>query len=257
MDIIIRANAQEVGKAAAAVIAPFVQQGKTLGLATGSSPLSTYKELIRLYEAGELSFKNIQAFLLDEYVGLDRDDDNSYFKTIRNEFTALVDFEDANVHSPDSTDPDPYHAVAEYEAKIIDAGVAIQLLGVGVNGHIGFNEPTSSLQGPTKVQALHPQTIKDNARFFDTIEEVPTHAMTQGLGTIMSAENIVLVATGASKAAAIAGIVEGPLTAMCPGSVLQFHPNVTIVVDEAAAAELQHTDYYRGLEENHLLPRLN
>lgn len=249
MDIIIRANAQEVGKAAAAVIAPFVQQGKTLGLATGSSPLSTYKELIRLYEAGELSFKNIQAFLLDEYVGLDRDDDNSYFKTIRNEFTALVDFEDANVHSPDSTDPDPYHAVAEYEAKIIDAGVAIQLLGVGVNGHIGFNEPTSALQGPTKVQALHPQTIKDNARFFnDCLEDVPTHAMTQGLGTITRAENIIMVATGEAKTDAIHRIVEGPLTALCPGSVLQLHANVTLVVDEAAASRLEHADYYRTME---------
>ena len=252
MDIIIRANAQEVGEAAAGVIAPFVQQGRTIGLATGSSPLSTYRELIRLHEAGELSFKNIQAFLLDEYVGLDREDDNSYFKTIRNEFTSHVDFEDSNVHSPDSTDPDPYHAAATYEDKITASGVAIQLLGVGVNGHIGFNEPTSSLQGPTKVQALHPQTIKDNARFFNTIEEVPTHAMTQGLGTITRAENIVLVATGESKAEAIWGIVEGPLTAMCPGSVLQMHPTVTIVVDEAAASKLEHTEYYRRTERNRL-----
>ncbi len=249
MDIIIRANAQEVGEAAAQVIAPFVREGKTIGLATGSSPLTTYKELIRLYEEGELSFSNIQAFLLDEYVGLDREDDNSYFKTIRNEFTSHVDFKDSNVHSPDSTDPDPYHAAALYEEKITASGVAIQLLGVGVNGHIGFNEPTSALQGPTKVQALHPQTIKDNARFFNgAIEEVPTHAMTQGLGTITRAENIVLVATGDTKADAVWGIVEGPLTAMCPGSVLQLHPNVTIVVDEAAASRLENVEYYRTME---------
>lgn len=157
---------------------------------------------------------------------------------------------DANVHSPDSTDPDPYHAAALYEQKIIDTGVAIQLLGVGVNGHIGFNEPTSALQGPTKVQALHPQTIKDNARFFnDCLEDVPTHAMTQGLGTITRAENIVLVATGDTKADAVWGIVEGPLTAMCPGSILQMHNNATIIVDEAAASKLENADHYRLMEQ--------
>lgn len=250
MDIIIRADAQEVGKEAAAVMAPFIKQGRTIGLATGSSPLTTYRELIRMYESGELTFKTIQAFLLDEYVGLARDDKNSYFRTIRDEFTAHVDFVDANVHSPDSTDPDPYHAAALYEQKIIDTGVAIQLLGVGVNGHIGFNEPTSALQGPTKVQALHPQTIKDNARFFnDCLEDVPTHAMTQGLGTITRAENIIMVATGEAKADAIHRIVEGPLTALCPGSVLQLHANVTLVVDEAAASRLEHADYYRTMEQ--------
>lgn len=257
MDIFIRANAQEVGETAAGIIAPFVKQGRTIGLATGSSPLTTYKELIRLYEDGELSFRTIQAFLLDEYVGLSREDANSYFKTIRNEFTAHVDFVDSNVHSPDSTDPDPYHAAALYEEKISASGVAIQLLGVGVNGHIGFNEPTSALQGPTKVQALHPQTIKDNARFFNSLEEVPTHAMTQGLGTITRAENIVLVATGMAKADAIWGIAEGPLTAMCPGSVLQLHPNVTIVVDEAAASRLEHADYYRTMEAIRPVPQID
>lgn len=252
MDIFIRANAQEVGETAAGIIAPFVRAGRTIGLATGSSPVTTYQELIRMYEAGELSFKDVHAFLLDEYVGLSREDSNSYFKTIRTEFTSHVDFIDSNVHSPDSTDPNPHHAAEVYEEEVSAAGVAIQLLGVGVNGHIGFNEPTSALQGPAKVQALHPQTIRDNARFFSSPEEVPTHAVTQGLGTITRAENIVLVATGVGKADAIWGIVEGPLTAMCPGSVLQLHPNVSIVIDEAAASRLEHADYYRTMEASRL-----
>ncbi|BAU96990.1 glucosamine-6-phosphate isomerase [Corynebacterium suranareeae] len=249
MDIIIRKDAQEVGKEAAKLIAPFANNGGTLGLATGSSPLSTYKELIRMYEAGEVSFKECKAFLLDEYVGLTRDDDNSYFKTIRKEFTDHIDIVDERVFSPDGANPDPHAAAAEYEALLAAESVAVQLLGIGGNGHIAFNEPTSSLTGLTKVQALHPKTVEDNARFFNTIDEVPTHALTQGLGTVSRAQNIVLVATGEGKAEAIRGTVEGPVTSSCPGSILQMHNNATIIVDEAAASKLENADYYRLMEQ--------
>ncbi|ANE04831.1 glucosamine-6-phosphate deaminase [Corynebacterium crudilactis] len=249
MDIIIRKDAQEVGKAAAALVAPFANKGGTLGLATGSSPLSTYKELIRLYEAGEVSFKECQAFLLDEYVGLTRDDENSYFKTIRNEFTDHIDILDDQVFSPDGANPDPHAAAEEYEAMLAAQSVAVQILGIGGNGHIAFNEPTSSLSGLTKVQALHPKTVEDNARFFSSIEEVPTHALTQGLGTLSRAQNIVLVASGEGKAEAIRGTVEGPVSASCPGSILQMHNNVTIVIDEAAASKLENAEYYRLMEQ--------
>lgn len=249
MDIIICKDEQEVGKAAAALIAPFATKGGTLGLATGSSPLSTYQELIRMYEAGEVSFKNCKAFLLDEYVGLTRDNENSYFKTIRKEFTDHIDIVDEEVYSPDGANPDPYAAAEEYEAKLAAESVDVQILGIGGNGHIAFNEPTSSLSGLTKVQALHPKTVEDNARFFNTIEEVPTHALTQGLGTLSRAQNIVLVATGEGKADAIRGTVEGPVTASCPGSILQMHNNATIIIDEAAASKLENADHYRLMEQ--------
>lgn len=249
MDVIIRKDAEEVGKAAAALIVPFVNKGGTLGLATGSSPVSTYKELIRLYEAGEVTFKDCKAFLLDEYVGLTRDDENSYFKTIRNEFTDHIDIADEKVYSPDGMNPNPHLAAEEYEALLAAETIAVQLLGIGSNGHIAFNEPMSSLTGLTKVQALHPKTVEDNARFFDSIEDVPTHSLTQGLGTLSRAKNIVMVAIGESKAAAIRGTIEGPVTASCPGSILQMHNNVTIVVDEAAASKLEDPDYYRMMEK--------
>jgi glucosamine-6-phosphate deaminase len=217
-----------------------------LGLATGSSPLPVYDELARRHGEGRLSFAATTAFLLDEYVGLPPDHEQSYRAVIEREFTARVDFDRHRVHGPDGQAADLPAACAGYEAAIAAAGgVDLQLLGVGGDGHIGFNEPGSSLASRTRLKTLTAQTRVDNARFFDSIDDVPRHVLTQGVGTILDARHLVLVATGEAKADAVAKTVEGPVTAFFPASALQLHPHASVVVDEAAASRLELADYYR------------
>jgi glucosamine-6-phosphate deaminase len=247
MEVVIGQTEQACGVTAADIIADAVATGaKTLGLATGSSPLSVYRELIRRYQQEGLRFADLQAFLLDEYVGLPPSHPQSYAHVIREEFTGHIDIDSERVHSPNGVAGDIFRAAEEYDALITDAGpVDVQILGIGGNGHIGFNEPGSSLGSRTRVKTLTEQTRHDNARFFASIAEVPRHVITQGLGTISAARHLVLIATGSRKAAAVAAAVEGPLTASCPASVLQLHPHVTVVVDDAAAAQLKNADFYR------------
>jgi glucosamine-6-phosphate deaminase len=222
-----------------------------LGVATGSSPVQTFAELARLVDAGELDLSEASAFALDEYVGIPEGHPESYHEIIRKTVTEPMHLDPARVHVPDGFAVDVAAACVEYEEAIrAVGGVDIQFLGVGSNGHIGFNEPTSSLSSRTRIKTLAARTLEDNARFFASVDEVPRHCLTQGLGTIMDARHVILVATGASKAHAIAQVVEGPVTAMYPGSVLQFHPHATIVVDEDAAAELTLADYYRQTYAN-------
>ena len=162
-----------------------------------------------------------------------------YYATIRRELTSHVDIPDADVHSLDGTAQDPQAAAAAYERAIAEAGgVDNQILGIGTNGHIAFNEPGSPLDSRTRVIDLHPQTIADNARFFDSEAEVPRRALTQGIGTIMEAKRIVLIATGENKADAVRALIQGPVTEDCPASALQRHPHVTVILDEAAARKL-------------------
>jgi glucosamine-6-phosphate deaminase len=247
MEVVIRNHEQQCGATAADIIADAITSGAaTLGLATGSSPLSVYRELIRRHRKEGLSFAGAQAFLLDEYVGLPPSHPQSYAHVIRAEFTDHIDIASERVHSPNGVADDIFAAAEEYDALIRDSGpVDVQLLGIGGNGHIGFNEPGSSLRSRTRVKTLTEQTRRDNARFFAGIDEVPRHVITQGLGTICDARHLVLIATGGHKAEAIAAAVEGPLTASCPASVLQLHPHVTVVVDEAAAGQLKNADFYR------------
>jgi glucosamine-6-phosphate deaminase len=255
MEVVLLPTPEDCGRVVADIVAATVTGGNrpTLGLATGSSPLMAYQELIRRHRDDGLSFAGVQTFNLDEYVGLPADHPESYGSVIRREFTSHVDISDDDVHGPDGAHADPLVAAREYEQRLRDGGaVAVQLLGIGANGHIGFNEPGSSLSSVTRVKTLTAQTRKDNARFFDRPEDVPHHVITQGLGTISRALHLVLTATGAGKAAAIAAAVEGPVTASCPGSVLQLHPHATVVVDEAAGAELERADYYRYTLEHKL-----
>jgi glucosamine-6-phosphate deaminase len=247
MEVVIRQHEQQCGVTAADIFADAVVSGATtLGLATGSSPISVYRELIRRHRQTGLSFAAVQAFLLDEYVGLPPSHPQSYAHVIRAEFTDHVDIDSGRVHSPNGVADDVFVAATKYDALIGDVGpVDVQLLGIGGNGHIGFNEPGSSLGSRTRVKTLTEQTRRDNARFFTSADEVPRHVITQGLGTICDARHLVLIATGNHKAEAVAAAVEGPLTASCPASVLQLHPHVTVVVDEAAAAHLKNTDFYR------------
>jgi glucosamine-6-phosphate deaminase len=247
MEIVIRQDELGCGNTVADVIDQTVRSGATtIGLATGSSPLSVYRELIRRHRDAGLTFAGVQAFLLDEYVGLPPSHPQSYAHVIRAEFTDHIDIDSARVHGPNGIADDIFTAAEHYDELIKQSGpVDVQLLGIGANGHIGFNEPGSSLGSRTRVKTLTEQTRHDNARFFSSIDEVPRHVITQGLGTISSARHLVLIATGAHKAQAVAAAVEGPITASCPASVLQLHPHVTVVIDEAAAAQLANADFYR------------
>lgn len=252
MEIVILGGSRQIGRLAADAIEHLVRRkpDAVLGLATGSSPLPVYDELAARHERG-LDFSRASAFALDEYVGLPAGHPESYREVIRREFTDRVNISPENVHGPDGTATDIPAACESYEQAIAAAGgVDLQLLGVGTDGHIGFNEPGSSFASRTRIKSLIEQTRRDNARFFTSLAEVPHHVITQGLGTIMAARHVVLLATGAQKAQAVRDFVEGPVAAICPASVLQFHPHATVLLDEAAASALKLADFYRHTYEN-------
>lgn len=253
MQVVITESPTRVGALGAAMIAGLVGADPTavLGLATGSSPLATYAELARRVREDGLDFSRVQAFALDEYVGLDHDHPESYHSVLRREVAEPLGLPFTQIHLPDGMAADIPAACAEYESRIAEAGpVALQLLGIGANGHIGFNEPTSSFASRTRIKTLAPATRADNARFFASADEVPTHCLTQGLGTILSARRLLLVAHGERKADAVAAMIEGPVSSMCPGSALQLHPDATVVLDEDAAGALRLRDYYRYTDAN-------
>lgn len=252
MELVITNDAERAGVLAGTILADHVRNGaRTIGLATGSSPLGAYRELIRRHRDEGLSFAGVQAFLLDEYIGLPAGHPQSYARFIRDEFTAQVDFDDDCVHSPDGNASDIPAAARAYDDAIAESGpIEVQILGIGANGHIGFNEPGSSLRSRTRVKTLTPRTRADNARFFNTPEEVPKHVLTQGLGTISDAKHLVMIATGEAKAAAVATAAEGPVSAACPASILQMHPHVTVIIDEDAATGLREREYYRFVHAN-------
>lgn len=247
MEIIILPTPAEVGRVAAAKIASVVAKkpSAVIGVATGSSPQGIYADLKRRVDAGEISFAEARAFALDEYVGIPLEHPESYASVIQRDVIEPLGFEPSRVRVPDGRASDLEFAAKEYDAAIRAAGgVDVQILGIGANGHIGFNEPTSSFASRTRIKTLAPSTREANARFFDNLDQVPTHCMTQGLGTILDARELVLVAQGSSKADAVAAAVEGPLSSFVPGSALQLHEHATVVVDEEAAAGLMLADYY-------------
>jgi glucosamine-6-phosphate deaminase len=252
MEIVILPDGTAVGEAAAARIADVVRRKPeaVLGFSTGSSPLGTYTALAALVRRGEVDLSRARGFALDEYVGLPPGSPQSYAATIARDATEPLGLDPARVRVPPGGASDVDAACAEYEQAMRDAGgVDVQLLGLGRNGHIGFNEPTSSFASRTRIKTLAPRTRQDNARFFDgDLDAVPLHCVTQGLGTILEARRLLLVAQGEAKAAAVAAVVEGPLSAMVPGSALQLHPAATVLLDEAAASKLHLADYYRFTE---------
>jgi glucosamine-6-phosphate deaminase len=247
MEVVPLASPAEVGAIAADTIEALVRRvpEAVLGLATGSSPLPAYQELIRRHRDGSApSYDGVRCFTLDEYVGLPVGHPESYRETIFRELTDGLGIARDKVASPDASDPE--HAGPRYEEAILAAGgVDVQVLGIGADGHLAFNEPGSSLASATRMKTLTDQTRRDNARFFGSVDEVPRHVLTQGLGTILRARHLLLIATGAGKAAAVAAAVEGPLSASCPASVLQLHPHATVLADEAAASALERLDHYR------------
>jgi glucosamine-6-phosphate deaminase len=249
MEVVILPDTNAIGSLAADAIAALLQRKPTavLGLATGSSPLAIYDELAARCDAGLVSFRAARGFTLDEYVGLPAEHPERYRTVIDAVFVSRVDFGPDAVQGPDGAAADIPGACAAYEHAIRDAGgVDLQILGIGTDGHIAFNEPGSSLASRTRIKTLTRQTRIDNARFFgDDVESVPTHCLTQGLATIMEARHVILVATGRSKAEAVHHLVEGGVSALWPATILQHHPHVTVLLDDAAARRLQLVDYYR------------
>ena len=220
-----------------------------LGLATGATPLLLYKKLVEAYRLGGLSFAEVSTFNLDEYVGLPPAHAASYHYYMRQHLFDLIDIKLANTHLPDGMATDLFQSCDTYEAAIQHVGgIDLQLLGIGANGHIGFNEPSSSLASRTRIKTLTAGTMAANVACFDGQAVQPDLAITMGIGTILEARQIVLLATGIGKAAAVASMVEGPVSASCPASILQMHPNVTVVIDKAAAEQLGNIEFYRHIE---------
>lgn len=253
MEVVILPGSKAIASLAADAIEALLRRkpDAVLGLATGSSPLPVYTELAARHRRDGLDFSQARGFALDEYVGLPSGHPASYREVIRREFTEQVNISPENVHGPDGAAADIPAACQAYEDAIhLAGGVDLQLLGIGTDGHIGFNEPGSSLASRTRIKTLVEQTRRDNARFFENLAEVPHHVLTQGLGTILDARHVILLATGAQKAQAVRDLVEGPVAAICAASVLQLHPHATILVDEAAASSLRLADYYRHSYDN-------
>lgn len=233
-------NYDDMSKVAANIIAAEIitKPNGVMGFATGSTPEGTYKELVKMYKEGLISFENITTFNLDEYVGITRDNDQSYYYFMHDNLFNHVDIKESRVNIP-NTQGDLEYECRNYEERIKNAGgVDLQLLGIGNNGHIGFNEPSDEFVENTNIVNLQERTIQANARFFESIEDVPTQAVTMGIGTIMRAKKVVLVASGKGKADIIEKIVKGKITPMVPASILRLHPDCTIVVDKDAASLL-------------------
>ncbi|MFI9381388.1 glucosamine-6-phosphate deaminase [Kutzneria sp. NPDC052558] len=248
MEIVIVPDAAAQGELAAGAIAALVggKPEALIGVATGSTPLPVYEALQRRREAG-LDLSRARICQLDEYVGLPAGHPESYREVVRREVLDRLGISDDRFMGPDGSAQDVVAACAAYERTLKEAGgVDLQLLGIGTDGHIGFNEPISSFASRTRVKTLTEQTRVDNARFFDSLDDVPQHVLTQGIGTILEARHLILLATGESKAEAVALAVEGPLAAIVPASVLQLHPHATVILDEAAAGRLKLADYYRS-----------
>ena len=254
MEVVIAGSAREVAVLAADAFERVLSTADqpVLGLASGRSPLPTYRELIERCRGGLVSFARTRLFLLDEYVGLDPGHPQSFQSFIRRELINHVDAPEGALVVPESTSADFATAVEAYERRIVEAGgIDLQLLGIGRNGHIGFNEPLSSLGSRTRVTTLARSTREANADSFDDDpDNVPRTGISQGVGTILEARHVVLIATGEVKSGPVAKAVEGPVTAMLPASALQLHPHVTVILDEAASRQLEHADYYRETHRN-------
>ena len=239
MRLIVCDNQQEIANVGADMIAEVVVANPTavLGLATGSTPVPMYQELIRRYEAGKLDFSSVHSVNLDEYYPLAPDNDQSYRYFMNHQLFDHINIDKNNTNVPDGLAADPAAACKAYEGIIRDlGGIDIQVLGIGGNGHIGFNEPAEALDPLTHLTDLTEDTIKANSRFFESEADVPRYALTMGIGTILSARRIMLIATGEAKAKAIATVLSGKLTTSCPASMLSLHNDVTVICDRAAVS---------------------
>lgn len=250
-EVVIVEDAAAAGALVAAEIVRLitVRPRAVLGLATGSTPVPVYKALRE--RLGDADVSQVRGFALDEYVGINPDHPESYRSVITREVVEPLGLTPEQIHVPRGSADGIEHAGVDYEAAIeAEGGVDLQILGIGTDGHIGFNEPGSSFASRTRVKTLTQRTREDNARFFESIDDVPMHCITQGLGTILDARHLVLLAFGEGKARAVAAALEGPITAVLPASAIQLHEHVTVVIDEGAASHLKLADYYRHAFDN-------
>jgi glucosamine-6-phosphate deaminase len=249
MEIIIQPTVEAASAIAARIVAHRIEEKPTavLGLATGNTPLRLYRELV----ARKLDWHKVATFNLDEYVGLSPDHPASYHYFMWENLFRHINIAKENIHVPDGLAKDIPAFCQRYEETIRSAGgIDLQVLGIGADGHIGFNEPSSSLASRTRIKTLTSRTRADNAPLFGNTAHVPHHVITMGIGTIMEARQILILAFGKNKAQAIADAVEGPVTSMNPASILQMHPGVRVILEEAAASRLRKADYYRWVYEN-------
>lgn len=247
-EIVVVRDQQAAGELAAHIMVDLITRipDAVLGLATGSTPLALYRALAATVASTGVDVSRVRGFALDEYVGLPAGHPESYRAVITRDVVEPLGLTPALISVPNGSLGGIEHAGADYERAIAAAGgVDVQILGIGTDGHIGFNEPGSSFASSTRVKTLTEQTRRDNARFFPSEANVPMHCITQGLGTILRARHLLLLAFGDGKANAVAGAVEGPVSASNPGSAIQLHPHATVIVDEAAASRLENLDYYR------------
>jgi len=253
MEIIIQPDSRTASAVAARIVAARVREKPhaVLGFATGATPLEMYRALVDMHKTEGLDFGLVTAFNLDEYVGLPANHPGSYRTYMREHLFRHINIAPDRINIPDGATPDIPTCCRGYEERIHAAGgIDIQILGIGTDGHLGFNEPTSSLASRTRIKTLTAQTRRDNAAIFGGERKVPHHVITMGLGTIMACRTCLLLAFGEKKARAVAAAVEGPLTAMVPASVLQMHPQAVFVLDEEAASLLTRTDYYKWVYAN-------
>jgi len=261
MEIIIADSYEQMGVQAATIIRQQLlrKPNSVLGLATGSTPIGTYKELIRLHREEGLDFSQATTFNLDEYLGLPPSHEQSYRYFMDEHLFNHVNIPKGKIHVPYGHAESVLEFCEWYENEITHAGgIDIQILGIGGDGHIAFNEPGSSLGSRTRLKTLTEQTIQDNARFFTSMEEVPKFAITMGVGTILEAKKIILIANGAAKAEIMAEAIEGPITSQVTASALQLHRDVVVIVDKEAGAKLKRADYYRWIleQKKKLVPKL-
>lgn len=247
MEVVVLPTYEEMSRAAAAVIVEVLNEkpNAVLGMATGSTPLGLYQELVRRHREEGLDFTQVTTFNLDEYVGLSSSHPQSYHHFMHENFFRHVNIAPGNIYIPSGTTNNYRSFCQWYERRIEDCGgIDVQILGIGSDGHIAFNEPGSSLSSRTRLKTLASTTIDDNARFFERAADVPIYAITMGVGTILEARRLVLLANGNNKADAVAAMVEGPVTSMITASALQLHPSAQVFLDEPAAARLKLRDYY-------------
>jgi len=247
MEVVVMPSYEAMSKAAANIVADVLNQkpNAVLGMATGSTPLGVYQELVRMHREDGLDFAQVTTFNLDEYVGLRPNHPQSYHHFMHENFFRHVNIAPTNIYIPSGTTSNYRSFCDWYERRITECGgIDVQILGIGSDGHIAFNEPGSSLSSRTRLKTLARPTIDDNARFFERREDVPTYAITMGVGTILEARTLVLLAHGQNKATACAAMVEGPVTSMTTASALQLHPDARVFLDEDSASQLKMREYY-------------
>ena len=253
MEVIINEDKESANLLVTSIIIEQINKkpDSVLGLATGSTPLLTYKYLIEAYQKQKVDFSKVKTFNLDEYLNLSEKDPQSYAYYMKDNFFSHININPLNTNIPNSLTTDVEKECQDYEEKIKEAGgIDLQLLGIGSSGHIGFNEVSSSLASRTRLKTLTEQTVKDNSSYFEYPTKVPHHVITMGVGTIMESRRCIMLAFGENKSQAVQLMVEGSVSASCPASALQFHPNTSIILDEAAASKLSYREYYDYVYQN-------